>query len=144
MNQLQMLKRALISYVNSSAQGNENLFDKNNVNFRNAYIRVASNQFLQMDDSRSVLIECQPNTTYTIRHTFENKGMFRACYINSEPPTSGYFAFNAYAVTQASSTDAKELTVTTGDKCTYLVVQMPLETYEKWIEHLEVTTGKIL
>ncbi len=114
-----------------------NLFDKNNAKFFNAYIRVADNTYRTASDSASVLIECEPNETYTISHSYDNLGIFRACYINSEPPASGSFNIPAYKVVQAS-TNEKTLTVTTDEGCKYIAVQVTLGAYNDVAETLKI------
>ena len=123
------------------ARRTSNLFDKNNMNFRTAYIRTASSQYEFSADSSSVLIECQPNTTYTISHSVEGLGVFRACYIDRVPPEGRYFIYDAYAVVQASSSAERTLTVTTGDACTYIVVQGSSAIFDEFVETLRVTVG---
>ena len=131
---LQMLKRALISYV--SSKENENLFDKYNINSRNAYINISTNVFVQIADSLSILVKCDPDSTYIVSHAFDGMDVFRACYIKSEPPSTGYFSLNAYSVTE--SPYGKILRVTTGQDCKFLVVQIKKSFFYEVIETLQI------
>lgn len=115
-----------------------NLFDKYNVNFRAAYINAEEEGYSKVSDSSSVLIKCKPYTTYTISHYCENARIFRACYIDGEPPAEEYFWMSAYNVVFAGTPEEKTLTLTTGKNCSYIAVQISTADFNDVVNTLSV------
>ena len=121
MNQLQMLKRALIAYVNTQGDKNlfdKNLFDKNNPNIINGFVNSNGLYISASSTSKLVWIEIEPNTTYTVTKLPQN----RVCALSKvEPKIYAYMDVRYYVDTDLGGTMG-EFTVTTGDNHKYLVV----------------------
>ena len=118
MNQLQMLKRALIAYV--TAQGDKNLFDKNNPNIINGYIDGSTLYITPQSIAKLVWIEIEPNSTYTVTK-LPQSGI---CGLAIEEPRIYSRVDVRYNVaTDLGGTSAK-YTVTTGANHKYLIVSL--------------------
>lgn len=120
---------------------NKNLFDKNNIDFYNAYINVNRQLWGHSIDSSSVRVKCDANTTYTVSLS-EPVDIFRIASIESDsrPLVSGDGIPMANYVSLSNTQTTT--TFTTSANAKYLVVQIPLETYERVINSLEIVTDK--
>jgi hypothetical protein len=103
-----------------------NLFDATQPRIR-AYLDY--NLMLFSDDSWSVAIPCEPNKTYYVCHANEANTIFRIGYIKQTPQeleevikNGGTTPWQAYAVKR--KTTEKQLTITTGEGATFVVVQI--------------------
>ena len=101
----------------------KNLFDKDNANVLNAYINGSSGVITTDNNSRSIYIQCKPNTTYTIQKILTTR--FRVGY-SSDTPVIGT-TLNGVI----SNYDGTTITITTGNNTKYLVV---------WICNIDTAT----
>ena len=113
---LQMLKKALIAYVNT--RGNENLFDKDSPNIINGVINANGMYISSNSTSRLVWIEIEPNTTYTVTKLPQN----RVCGLSIVEPAIYSSVDVRYTVDTDLGGTMAEFTVTTGDNHKYLIV----------------------
>lgn len=100
----------------------KNLFDKNNANILKTFIN-ASGVITSDNNSRSIYIQCKPNTTYTIQKILTTR--FRVGY-SSDTPVIG-ITLNGVI----SNYDGTTITITTGNNTKYLVV---------WICNIDTAT----
>ena len=128
--------------VQSVGERTVNLFDKDTAIKQLAYINMSQSRYYYSTDSSSVAIPCKPNTTYTISHSIQ-ASIFRACYIKSDtlPGHTGAQFVDAYECIQSSGDNV--LQVTTGEVCTYLIVQCSSATYEDFIQTLQIQEGSV-
>ena len=126
--------------VQSVGERTVNLFDKDTAIKQLAYINMSQSRYYYSTDSSSVAIPCKPNTTYTISHGIQ-ASIFRACYIKSDnlPSPTSFQVLDAYECIQSSGDNV--LQVTTGEVCTYLIVQCTSTIYDDFIQTLQVQEG---
>lgn len=93
---------------------NVNLFDKNNANLLEVYIASASQLLVSQTGTKTLYIECFPNTTYSIQKLASR--FVIAC--SNELPVANGIVTN---IVNAGNT-ATEYTYTTDDTAKYLVV----------------------
>lgn len=126
--------------VQSVGERTINLFDKDTAIKQLAYINVSQSRYYYSADSSSIAIPCNPNTTYTISHGIQTS-IFRACYIKSDilPAPTGSQVLDAYECIQSSGDNV--LQVTTGEECTYLIIQCASAVYDDFIQTLQIQEG---
>ena len=93
-------------------------------------------------DSKSWHIPCKPNTTYTFSHNDDGTKLFRVGYINvdeEELPQNPGETVPIYSVIRG--TTQKQLTITTGENATYLIVQLGATQSAITIETLQIEEG---
>lgn len=92
----------------------KNLFDKENVNVLNAYIEEGQTTIISNANSRTIYLECKPNTTYYISKINTNR--FRVGNTTVTPVVSG----SVSNITQSDSGDS--ITYTTSNNANYIVM----------------------
>lgn len=125
-------------YGDSTQNPNENLFDVNTMSERiYAYIPNES-WWYYSDDSYSVKVPVQPNTTYRIT-TESNVNIFRAgCLEIDETPTWSKNIPLVNVVRYGSNTPIE---LTTTENTLYLVIQIPAAKAEEVFKTLKVSLG---
>ena len=117
--------------VNIHHEG-KNLFDKNNINL--IYARILSTGQIDAGisgaSSRTIYIECKPNTTYSIRKLPTSRCV--VCY-SSETPIA-----DMYIEGYASKSDQASFTYTTGSNAKYLLVYLYNANYDTSITESEM------
>ena len=102
----------------------KNLFDKNNMDIRNAYLY--NNTFVLRSgySDRTFILSCSPNTTYTISRSVKT-GSFRAAYSELAPEEIPEATSTANTLTCAgtiTNNDASSITITTSAAAKSLLV----------------------
>lgn len=113
-----------------------NLYDINNVNFYNAYL--TSTIWLLADDSRSIRIPVEGNTTYTLSVS-EALAIFRisaSSNPNLEPTAVGVSAREIIR-----SANINTYTFTTNPNDSIIIFQGSFSTFETWKNLIMLTTG---
>lgn len=113
-----------------------NIYDKDNVNFYNAYL--TSTIWLLADDSRSVKIPIDGNTTYTLS-TIDPLAVFRisaSSNPNLEPTAAGVIAREI-----VRSSNINSYTFTTNANDSIIIFQGSFSTFETWKNQLMLNLG---
>lgn len=95
----------------------KNLFDKNNANILNAYLSSADNKIIDNAVNRTLYINCEPNTTYTI--TKIASATFSVAY-TKELPANNVVIYGYNTQASVVSNNYRKITITTGDGAKYL------------------------
>lgn len=99
----------------------KNLFDKDNANLlKSGYITINVDYWRDEPNAKSIVIPCDPDTTYTISKISSQR--FQVCYTNEEivAGTIGY--------ARANYTTGTSATITTGANAKYLSIYIYLST----------------
>lgn len=117
----------------------KNLFDKDNASRIYAYIQSNTN-WRYYNDSYSLRIPCQPNTTYTLSANNPSETIFRAGATDSDTIPSSGVDVAIYSTTRYSDTNTP-IYLTTGANAKYIVVQVAEETASDTLATLQLEKG---
>ena len=126
----------------------KNLFDPASERYK-AFMRDEGGNDYRLngsDDSHSFIIPCLPNTAYTFSHYNTANNIFRVAYVTVPkeeiPNGSGTGSISCYALIAYGSAYAREITITTGEGATFLVVQFGASQSSNTVKVAQCEVGK--
>lgn len=125
----------------------KNLFDKNNANVIQGWINATNGAITETTNDRTIYIECQANTTYTITRAATTANNRFRCGTASSLPTTGVAGAvkDIYNPDNGTSSDSN-FTYTTNSTASYLVIQIYTTqnteiTWEDMLNTIQIETG---